>query len=232
MEPAALLAELRALADDVPDFGAFAPTSRVHHQWLGKVHALIKQCDPSEARTVSNNMGLVASSLFRDGGVSTIVGILHRVIARLDAEAPQHLDRMFGPGAVYDFFKALCELLASANQTILIVDPYLDEQIFDAYLGSVSQNVSVRLLAGSRSPSLKSASTKFVAQSKMSIEARISVAIHDRVLFPDDWSCWVLGQSIKDAARTKPTYLAPLDHDTAKLKKAVYKGIWNAASAI
>jgi len=138
---------------------------------------------------------------------------------------------MFGPGAVYDFFKAFRELLASANQTILIVDPYLDEQIFDAYIGSVAQNVAVRRLAGNRATSLRPALAKFIDQSRMSIEVRVSDAIHDRVLFLDNRSCWVLGQSIKDAAKTKPTYLIPLDHDTAKLKKAVYQGIWDTARA-
>jgi hypothetical protein len=42
----------------------------------------------------------------------------------------------------------------------------------------------------------------------------------------------VLGQSIKDAAKTKPTYLAPLASDAAQLKKADYEQIWSAASPI
>jgi hypothetical protein len=232
MEPSALLAELRALADDVPDFGAFTPTSRVHHQWLGKVHALIQQCDPSEAQSVKSYMGFVGMSIASDAFLSTIVGILYRVIARLEAEVPKQGSQAFGPGAVYDFFKSLRDLLASANQTILIVDPYLDEQIFDTYLAAVSPNVAVRLLGGKKVPGLKPALAKFISQSKMNIEARISGAIHDRVIFLDGRSCWVLGQSVKDAAKNKPTYLAPLDHDTAKLKVAAYEEIWRVAGVL
>jgi hypothetical protein len=231
MEPAVLLAELQALADGVPDFETFTSTSRVHHQWLGKVHALIQQFDPSEALSVSSSMGFVGIGISRDASLSQIVGILHRVIARLEAEVPQHGGQAFGPGAVYDFFKSLRDLLASASQTILIVDPYLDEEIFDTYLAAVSRNVAVRLLSGKKMHDLKPALAKFVSQSKMSIEARVSEAIHDRVVFLDGRSCWVLGQSIKDAAKTKPTYLAPLDHETAKLKMAAYEDIWMNASA-
>jgi len=66
----------------------------------------------------------------------------------------------------------------------------------------------------------------------MTIEARKSDSIHDRVLFLDDISCWVLGQSIKDAAGTKPTYLAPLDAEMTRLKKVDYEKIWTTATPI
>jgi hypothetical protein len=93
-------------------------------------------------------------------------------------------------------------------------------------------SVTVRLLAKNRANNLKAAITKFVAQNGLQIEARLSDVVHDRVLFIDERSCWVLGQSIKDAAKTKPTYLAPLDHDTVILKKAVYEDIWATATVI
>jgi hypothetical protein len=69
-------------------------------------------------------------------------------------------------------------------------------------------------------------------QTKVKLEARASGAIHDRVLFLDGRSCWVLGQSIKDAAKSKPTYLAPLDAQTAELKKSEYGKIWSSAKPI
>src|SRR2546427_5966251 len=34
----------------------------------------------------------------------------------------------FGPGAVYDFMKALREVLASATTSLLVVDPYRSEE--------------------------------------------------------------------------------------------------------
>jgi hypothetical protein len=42
------------------------------------------------------------------------------------------------------------------------------------------------------------------------LELRSSQNIHDRVMFLDRRG-WVSGQSIKDAARKKPTYLIELD---------------------
>ena len=65
-----------------------------------------------------------------------------------------------------------------------------------------------------------------------SAQAKRSPAIHDRVIIIDDTACWVLGQSIKDAAKNKPTYIAPLPSDVVTLKEAHYEKIWNAATAI
>ena len=230
MEHAALLVELRALAEHVPDFDAFTPTSRTHHEWLGKVHALVEQWNQFEAASVRAQMPYIPT-MMRDMGVSNIIGILHRAIADLELRMPTGVDQVFGPGAVYDFFKALRELLASARQSILIVDPYLDEQIFDAYLSSVSPQVTVRLLCG-KSAALRPAISKFTLQTTIKVEVRVSEAIHDRVLFIDGRSCWVLGQSIKNAAKSKPTYLAPLDTPTTDLKISQYERIWASAKLV
>ncbi|HEY4903225.1 MAG TPA: hypothetical protein VIH89_07120 [Candidatus Sulfotelmatobacter sp.] len=160
------------------------------------------------------------------------MGILYRAIADLELRLPSGADKAFGPGAVYDFFKALRELLASAKESLLIADPYLDEQVFDIYLSALGPGVAVRLLCGKSAAGLKPAILKFAAQTKTKLEARATTAIHDRVLFLDGRSCWVLGQSIKDAARSKPTYLAPLDSETTDLKISEYEKIWNTATTI
>src|ERR1022692_2884793 len=212
MDEVALLAEFSALADHTPDFALFTPASRVH-QLRGEV----------------DYMGF---SVVREKAVSNIVGVLYRAIADLQFRLQGAPARAFGPGAVYDFFRNLRDLLASATRSILIVDPYLDEQVFDTYLGAVPPKVVVRLLSNKGSAALKPAVEKFVAQSKMTVEARRSNEIHDRLFFLDDSSCWVLGQSIKDAATSKPTYLVPLDSDTMPLKKNWYEQIWTAATPI
>lgn len=100
------------------------------------------------------------------------------------------------------------------------------------YLADASPRVVVRLLAGSGASKLKPAVAKFVAQSRVAVEVRCSNAIDDRVLILEGRSCWVLGQSIKDAAKAKPTYLAPLDATTAQMKMDAYETIWNAGRPI
>jgi uncharacterized protein (UPF0303 family) len=51
-------------------------------------------------------------------------------------------------------------------------------------------------------------------------------------VFIDYDVCWVLGQSIKDAAAKKATYLAPLSPDVSSTKLGLYEDVWKQASAI
>lgn len=82
------------------------------------------------------------------------------------------------------------------------------------------------MLAYQYPESLRAALKAFAIQKSMAVEIRSSSALHDRVVFVDDRSCWVLGQSLKDAAKTKPTYLAPLAADAFQLKREAYEAIW------
>ncbi len=231
MDDSALLAELRALADDAPNLESFTVGSRLHHEWLGKVYALLSQWDETKVPSQAQ-IELLASPLYRNDAVNKIMRALYRAVADLQFRTQAGPARAFGPGAVYDFFKNLRDLLASATKSILVVDPYLDEEVFDTYLGAVPPQVVARLLTNKGSAALKPAVERFVAQRKMRVEARRSSAIHDRVIFLDDRSCWVLGQSINVAAKSKPTYLAPLDNDTMHVKKDWYEQIWTAAKPI
>jgi hypothetical protein len=52
--------------------------------------------------------------------------------------------------------------------------------------------------------------------------------VHDRVVFADE-RCWVIGQSIKDAAQKKPTYIVELD---AEPMKRIYEDIWSRSQLV
>jgi len=51
--------------------------------------------------------------------------------------------------------------------------------------------------------------------------------VHDRVLIIDARDCWVLGQSVKDAAMKKPTYLVPVDAVSDMMR--LYEDAWKQA---
>jgi hypothetical protein len=232
MEKAAILAELRALAATVPDFQVHTPSSGPHHEWLGKLHALVMRWDKHEASSIKMATAWLTGPVMREAGISDILSGLHRAIADLEIQVGALPPQAFGPGAVYDFMKTLRELVGSATNSLFVVDPYLDHQVFDSYLSSVSTAVSTRLLVRKAAPGLKGALSAFVAQKKMAVEIRVSPSIHDRVIFLDDRSCWVLGQSIKDAAKSTPTYIAPVSIDVSHMKKQDYDEIWLAAAPL
>jgi hypothetical protein len=60
-------------------------------------------------------------------------------------------------------------------------------------------------------------------------ELRSGTDVHDRVIFADD-RCWVVGQSIKDAAKKKPTYI--VEHSGAATMRGIYEQIWASALGI
>lgn len=63
------------------------------------------------------------------------------------------------------------------------------------------------------------------------LELRSSADAHDRVVFIDERG-WVVGQSIKDAARKKPTYLVELDGPALGALRDSHNRIWAAASVV
>lgn len=233
MPPHILLAQLKALLARVPSFDAYTPTSMEHLAWLGQAHALVSRWRPLEATTFKMSCDFLGSfASTRSGHVAEVLGTLHRAIADLELSIPVSPQQAFGPGALYEFFKALNAVVSSAQRSLFIVDPYLDDSVFDAYLSALQGRPAVRLLIRDFSAKVKPAAERFVAQYGTSLEVRKNKALHDRVVFVDGSECWVLGHSIKDAAASKPTYLAPLPPDVAALKLADYEHIWLSATAI
>ena len=232
MEPEVLLAQLRAHIERAPDFEKYSPISRDHTVWLGQAHALLVRWDMTQAIMFQVAADSLPSELVRASNVAKIFGTLHRAIADLELKVPQKGKVTFSAGEVYDFFRELNHVIKSAESSIFIVDPYLDTTVFDHYLNSRNENVIVRLLSNKNADSLKTASEKYNQQHGNVLEVRKSTKIHDRVIFLDDYVCWIVGQSLKQAAKAKPTYLAPLAPDVVSAKLDDYEKIWSESITI
>jgi hypothetical protein len=64
------------------------------------------------------------------------------------------------------------------------------------------------------------------------VEVRQTAGAHDRVIFLDNSACFALGQSLKDAAKAKPTYIAALPPDVVPKKLNAYNNLWQGASVV
>jgi hypothetical protein len=232
MDPHVLLAQLHSLLARAPDFGSVKGVPMEHIAWLAQAHALVSRWNKLEAISFKTSSDFLMGGLNREMNIAQVFGTLHRAVADLELKAPDTKAQAFGPGAVYDFFKALGDLLSSAKASLLVVDPYMDAQIFDQYLSRTPAGIASRLLIGKASPDLKAAAERFRGQHLANLEVRTSNELHDRLVFIDGDVCWVLGQSIKDAAVKKATYLAPLSPDVSYAKLALYEDVWKRANAI
>ena len=239
MQPEILLAHLRALDERAPDLSAYSPSSREHQVWLAQANALILRWDRVEAtsfklawRRLSSRPPGPLFNTVTDSAVGEILGALNRAMADLELEVPTERAISFGTGAVYDFFRALNRVIESAEKSIFIIDPYLDRTVFENYLVSRPNNVSGRLLLNRNAETVLPAASKYNDQHGGVVELRKSKKIHDRVVFIDGYVCWVIGQSIKDAAKAKPTYLVPLPPDVVQDKLSSYEEIWLSAEKL
>jgi hypothetical protein len=231
MTPHILLEQLRNLLQSIPPLEGRGDYTQEQYAWLGKANALMNEWNEIQSIPFKAAVNNLIHNTNRRAQYGIIMTSIHDVISRLETALPQSSGQAFGPGAAYDFFKALNDLVASATSQIFIVDPYLDAEVFDGYLHALKPGVAIRLLTSRYVDHVRIAAEKYRTQFGSNVEVRKSTDIHDRVIFVDDNQCWVLGASIKDAALKKPTYLAPIPADVIAHKRKQYDDIW-ASSAL
>jgi hypothetical protein len=94
--------------------------------------------------------------------------------------------------------------------------------------GSIPRTVSFRLLSNAaKFPAAVLALAQKYATGG-NLQVRSSADIHDRVIFADN-RVWVCGQSLKDAAKTKPTYI--VEHDEPLMRR-IYEDVWANATRV
>lgn len=162
--------------------------------------------------------------------IQELESLLRALISVLRLQLPEEEVRgIYGPGEEYDFYRDLSSLIQAATQEIFFVDPYLDENIFNLYVSSVPATINVRILSNNIKPNVDRIARMFL--SKQPIQLRSSTDIHDRHIFIDQRG-WVVGQSIKDAAAKKPTYMIELTEPGLTATKNIHNQIWSRSTAI
>lgn len=152
---------------------------------------------------------------------------LRSCISELELDLPDiGIKGVYEPGKQYEFYRDMTACLKLAQKEIFVIDPYLSTEIFDVYASAIPRTVGFRLLSANVPADVKTLAQKYAAGGNFSL--RSSNSIHDRVLFVDS-RVWLTGQSLKDAAKTKPTYI--VEHDEP-LMRMIYEDIWTKASVI
>jgi hypothetical protein len=76
----------------------------------------------------------------------------------------------------YRFYKDLKTIVGFAGKELLVIDNYLDTQLFDVYMDNVGPSVQIRVLTRQISDSLKLVAEKFVKRG--GFELRASNGVH------------------------------------------------------
>lgn len=147
------------------------------------------------------------------------------VLSELDLIMPEkEIQGQYDIGDEYRFYRDIKAILSLATSEVMIVDPYLSIEIFDIYIDGIDRALLLRVLTNNLPGNVIAVAKKYATGGK--IQLRTSANIHDRLLLIDQ-RVWFIGQSIKDAAKKKPTYIVEQD---GTLVRQIYEGIWNAAA--
>jgi len=151
-------------------------------------------------------------------------------IAELEASIPEPAMRgAYEAGDEYAFYKDLKDIMGRANADIFIVDNYLNTDFFELYVATVRPGIYLRILTNELKGNLEAVAKKYAASH--SIELRNGPDVHDRHIFVDQ-RCWTVGQSIKDAAKKKPTYMVELSAGLVPTMRKIYEELWAKAAVV
>jgi hypothetical protein len=153
--------------------------------------------------------------------------LIRSSIAEVEVLLPEAQVRgAYDAGDEWAFYKDLKDILTTARVDIFIVDNYLNTEIFELYAAAVRPGVTFRLLADQLRGNLEAVAKKYAASH--SVELRSGADVHDRHIFVDE-RCWTVGQSIKDAAKKKPTYMVELSASLVPTMRKIYEDLWSKA---
>ena len=139
-------------------------------------------------------------------------------------------ERIYDQKSRFDFRIDIKEIFDKANKEIFIIDSWINEDLLEIYLKNIKRKIKIRVLSGENPKGKIVKLINDFNNQYNSLQIRESSKIHDRGVFTDNCEGWVMGQSIKDAAKEKPTYLIKLQNP--KQLETIYKKIWNLSKKV
>jgi len=238
MDSETLYRQLGRIIETAPDFSGYAPLTKDHLTWLGRAHALVQASDDMLAKAKFSLASDKMHTALRDDGIKEIMLLLYNLLGVAELKAPPSARGAFIPaGNSFDAFAAVSKVLQTATTDVFIVDPYMDETVLTDFAGGIPAGIPLRLLADQSTvkASLTPAATRWQSQNgnQRPLAVRLSAAksLHDRVIFIDGQTAWILTQSLKDFAKRSPAEIVRAD-DTAALKITAYEQIWSGATVV
>jgi len=244
--PEELYQRAGVLLSDVPNFQRQGPLSEEEDQWLAAAIAVIENAheivplpDVLEIFDAKYAAKIVVSqttnAYLRNTNASTLISLLRRVLGRLELQVQTEIVGAYVPaGDVDEAYKAVGDVLRTAASDILLVDPFADETILNAYADLAPDHILVRILTDPdrHKPTLRTAYKSWKEQygDKRPLDVRLAKApLHDRLIILDGGRAWTVTQSFKDLAATHPATIVSTPNEIADLKIKAYQDIWRDA---
>lgn len=106
----------------------------------------------------------------------------------------------FSQGDEYNAKRVVLKIFKSAKQNIVIIDPYVDDTIFD-YIEMIDKNLDIKVLTSTKTKKIIHELFQNIQSTKSNIMARQSDDFHDRYIIVDNKEIWHLGTSINSIGK-------------------------------
>jgi hypothetical protein len=239
LSPEELYLQLGNLVAEMPELGSGPITAEVN-MWLGRACALVEEGGDTVATSQLKVACQFLTGPTRDLNAQQIATLVHTALAKAELNAPARVQGKFiAAGHTLDAYAAVGRVLGGAKTDVLMIDPYADMKIVTHYAVAAPNTVQVRILADTEyhKSTLKPAAEEWAqqfGQSRAPLEVRLAPArtLHDREIIVDGVDVFVLGQSFNALAQRAHTSIVRADAETAALKVAAYRDIWQNATTL
>lgn len=234
--PEALYHQLGRLREAMPTAAMLSQPSA--SKWIGRVLAVV---EAAECMVELVALRTYVDHIHRHGVSAPTVQMfaqqIDNVLAKLELKLPAEMQGTFIPaGGVFDAFVAVSKAMSMAKAHVFLVDPYCDNETISSYVSLAPEGLPVYLLTDPArlKPNLKPAVERWKAQhkDKRPLEVRLTApkALHDRLIITDNTTLYVVGQSLKNLAKTAPSSLVRMDGEGGELKIRFHVDLWQAAT--
>lgn len=134
-------------------------------------------------------------------------------------------------GSQHDAYVELRKIVKIAKYDMLIVDPYVDETLWEL-LTNLHSTVKLRILTEQMKQDFRLEARKFFAQHGNAIEVKTTSRYHDRFIIEDGQRCWHIGASIKDAGNKAFAFSELLGPELVKCVIVDVETQWSSAKAV
>jgi hypothetical protein len=237
--PLQLLSLLQDAIRDAPALEYQVPLTETDRKWLGRVDATLDASGHVNAsvnfRSARNQLDSYQHS--RDA----VLMPLYDVYSRMELLVPESMQGAFiPPGDTWNGYAAIVKLLQTECDDILIVDPYLNADIYQYFAPHSSAKNGLRCLAVQQQTYhqglLASASKWAIDNISKSHHVEVRYAktgtLHDRLIFIDGKATWLISQSIKDIAKKSAASVTRIDAELGEMKWLHYQQLWALGTAL
>lgn len=239
LTPEQILALLENIIREAPDFIYEKSLTDSDLRWLGRAEAILEasksMLDLVDFRTARQSLHTFSHSR------NNILAPLHNAYFKVELRAPTALQGAFIPaGDTWNGYSAIVKLLQHECDEILVIDPYLNSDLFTDFMPHCVARKKIRCLTAKRPelhPGLSSAAQKWANDETMKskhVEIRYvpNNALHDRLVILDGLQTFLISQSLKDIAKRSPASVSRADPELSRMKFSHYTSLWNESTTL